>query len=503
MKKPRILFGVLFHETHTFLPDPTRWVDFAVKVGAEIFAAEGDESPTAGFLEEARRFGWEVIPTVDARCVPSGPVEDEVLEKYWQEFEHRARPALAAGLDAIFLVLHGAMATQSVADVEGWLLEKVRALPGAASLPLFGVLDLHGNITAQMCRLASGFVAYRKNPHTDAKFTAVRAAGLLQRCLTSGRVPRMSWCRVPIVWPPPGTGTHSDPMLSLTLLAEKTEAIDSAVWAFNVFAGFSFADTPETGVTFSVIADADSPRAREHLQTSARLAWKLRERGVVTYPSVDEVMKKIGPAPQGPVLLVEPADNIGAGAPGDCTGILRAMLAHHVERGLLAINDPAAVSQLASVAIGATARLAIGGRVWALDPGPVELDLTLVSRGSGAFQLEDIHSHLASMNGARFDMGPCAVVRHAGLTILLTSKKTPPFDLGQYSSQGIDPRKFAIIGVKAAVAHRQAYDPIARAEFFVDTPGPCSSNLATFPFRRLAHPVYPLDPIDVPKFSYA
>lgn len=501
--KPRILFGVLFHETHTFLPDPTRWSDFAVKVGPAILGAEGDESPTAGFLEEARRYGWEVVPTVDARCVPSGPVEDDVLERYWSEFEQRARPALAAGIDAIYLVLHGAMATQSVADVEGWLLEKVRALPGAAKLPLFGVLDLHGNITARMCSLASGLVSYRKNPHTDAKFTAVRAAALLQRCLTSGRVPRMSWCRVPIVWSPPGTGTQSDPMLSLTLLAEKAEAIDPAVWAYNVFGGFSFADTPDTGVTLSVITDAESPRAREHLQNGARLAWKLRERGVVGYPTVDTVMQEIGPAPKGPVLLVEPADNIGAGAPGDCTGILRAMIEHRVERGLLSINDPVAVSQLASVAIGATTRLAIGGRVWRLDPGPVELELTLVSRGSGAFQLEDIHSHLASMNGARFDMGPCAVVRVAGLTILLTSNKTPPFDLGQYSSQGIDPRKFGVIGVKAAVAHRQAYDPIARASYYVDTPGPCSSNLATFPYQRLNHPVYPLDPIDEPKFTFA
>ena len=501
--KPRILFGVLFHETHTFLPDPTPWSAFAVKLGAEILKAEGDESPTAGFLEEARRYGWEVVPTADARCVPSGPVEDDVLEKYWREFESRARPALAAGIDAIFLVLHGAMATQSVPDVEGWLLEKVRALPGAAKLPLFGVLDLHGNISGRMCALANGFVAYRKNPHTDAKFAAVRAAGLLQRCLTSGRVPQMSWCRVPIVWSPPGTGTHSDPMLSLTLLAEKAEAVDPAVWAFNVFGGFSFADTPETGVTLSVIADAGSPRAREHLLNGAKLAWKLRGRGVVTYPTVDEVLKIIGPAPDGPVILVEPADNIGAGAPGDCTGILRAMLAHRVERGLLAINDPAAVSRLASVAIGGTTRLAIGGRVWRLDPGPVELDLRLVSRGSGAFALEDIHSHLASMNGARFDMGPCAVVRHAGLTILLTSNKTPPFDLGQYSSQGIDPRKFAIIGVKAAVAHRQAYGPIVRGEFFVDTPGPCSSNLAAFPYARLNHPVYPLDEIAEPKFLFA
>ena len=115
--KPRILFGGLFHETHTFLPEPTRWADFRVTTGAEILAKEGDESPTDGFLGEARTYDWEVVPTVDARAMPSGPVEDAVFERFWTEFEQRARPALAAGIDAIFLVLHGAMVSTSFASV--------------------------------------------------------------------------------------------------------------------------------------------------------------------------------------------------------------------------------------------------------------------------------------------------------------------------------------------------------------------------------------------------
>ena len=500
--KPRILFGGLFHETHTFLPQLTTWADFALVTGAEILAKEGDESPTAGFLEEARRFGWEVVPTADARAMPSGPVEDAAFERFWSEFEQRARPALAAGIDAIFLVLHGAMAAQSIEDVEGELLARVRALPGAAQLPLFGVLDLHGNITARMCAHANGLVAYRKNPHTDAKAATERAAGLLQRCLTSGRVPRMSWCRVPVLWAPPGTGTQTDPMKALTALGAQIEQRDPAIWAYNILAGFSFADTTESGVTLCAVSDGDPAAAREHLRTGANLAWTLREQGAVNYPPVAEVLARISPAAKGPVLLVEPADNIGGGAPGDCTGVLRAMLAQGVKSGLLAINDPAAVSRLAAVAIGGTVRLPIGGHSWHLDPGPVELDVTLVSRSDGAFVLEDVHSHMASMNGTHIAMGPCAVVRHAGLTLLLTSRKTPPFDLGQFRSQGIEPRDFAFIGIKAAVAHRQAYDPIAAASHYVDSPGPCSSNLATFPFRRLRRPVYPLDPITTPEFIF-
>ena len=82
-----------------------------------------------------------------------------------------------------------------------------------------------------------------------------------------------------------------------------------------------------------------------------------------------------------------------------------------------------------------------------------------------------------------------------GVTILLTSLKTPPWDLGQFRSQGIEPTAYRVIGVKAAVGHRQAYDPIAKASFTVQTPGPCSSRLADFPYRRLRRPIYPLDAV--------
>ncbi len=97
------------------------------------------------------------------------------------------------------------------------------------------------------------------------------------------------------------------------------------------------------------------------------------------------------------------------------------------------------------------------------------------------------------MEGSRIDMGPCAVVRHGGITLLLTSRKTPPFDLGQWRSQGVAPEQLGIINVKAAVAHRRAYDKIMRASYTVATPGPCSSQLTALPYRRIRRPIFPLD----------
>ena len=491
--KHRVLIGGLLHETHTFVEGTTRLRDFQILRDDDLLRRAGDSSPLGGALETAARFGWEVLPTVDFRTSPSAIVEDEVVETFWREFAQRAAPQLAAGVSAIYLVLHGAMTSQSFPDVEGELLTRLRALPGAAGLPVFGVFDLHANFTQRMADHANCLVAYRENPHTDARQAAVDAAVLLERCLVTGRVPQMFWQHPPLIWPPTGTATACEPMRSLERAAREIEAASTDVWAVNVVGGFAFADTPDTGVSFSLATTGGAAEAHAQLARLSARAMALREHGNITDPPLAAVMRALNPLPPGLTVLVEPADNIGGGAPGDGTGILRALVEHRIPNAAVAINDPAAVSRLQSLPLGASATLPIGGKGSRLDAGPLTLAVELVSRSDGKFQLEDKQSHLASMCGDKFDMGPCAVVRHAGLLILLTSRKTPPFDLGQWRSQGIDPAKLSVIGVKAAVAHRRAYDPIAARSYWVDTPGPCSSNLKSLPYQRARRPVFPLD----------
>lgn len=488
---PRILIAGLFHETHTFLEGSTSLADFFIARDQDLLACQGDSSPLGGVLEAAAQFGWEVVPAIDYRAQPSAIVEDAVFDQFCRELEERARRALEQGIDAIYLVLHGAMVAQSHLDVEGEVMALLRALPGAAALPLYGVFDLHANFTRRMTELANCLVAYRENPHIDGRQSAVLAAHLLQRSLTTGERPHMHWRHARVVWPPTGTGTACDPMKSLESLARELEK-QPGIWVANVIAGFSFADTPDTGVSFAVCG-TDDAAMEKGLDALCATATRLRDAGNVTDPAVDEVLAQLHPQPEGLTVLVEPSDNIGGGAPGDGTGLLRALLRHQVVNAAVAISDPESVKQLQDVSPGAKKTLKIGGKGSRLDAGPVELEVTLVSRQSGRFELEDKQSHLASMCGDVFDMGPCAVVRHEGVTILLTSVKTPPFDLGQWRSQGIDPATLSIIGVKAAVAHRRAYDGIAARMLWVDTPGPCSSNLQALPFKHLQRPIHPLD----------
>ena len=117
----------------------------------------------------------------------------------------------------------------------------------------------------------------------------------------------------------------------------------------------------------------------------------------------------------------------------------------------------------------------------------------MVSRSDGRFVAEIREDTLAGSPNGEIRMGPCAVVRHGGVAVLLTSRRTPPFDLAQWRSQGVDPEDLFVIAVKAATEHKQAYGPIARASYILDLPGPCAENLERLPFENVSRPIYPLD----------
>ncbi|MCX7281045.1 MAG: M81 family metallopeptidase [Alphaproteobacteria bacterium] len=487
----KILLAGIFHETHSFTEDRTTLVDFMIHRGQDLLDRIGDGSQVDGFLATARRLGWEVIPTANYLCGASGMVDHAVFELFWQDVEP-VLTAQASALDGIFLSLHGAMVTTQLEDVDGELLKRIRAIPGTEKLPIFGVYDLHATLTQEMGALSDGLVCYRLCPHDDTYESAVRATELLARCLKTGIRPRQHVLVTNIVWPPTGTGTRDGAMHALEEAARRMERDIPGVLAVNVVGGYAYSDVRDAGVAFGIITEGDDEAAKAALRELEKIAWTRREEGIPKEHDLDEVVRSFVPRGHGPVLLVEPADNIGGGGPGDCTDVLRALVKYDVADSGVIIADVAAVAALKSVPIGGRITLPIGGKGSRLDHGPLTLEVELVSRSDGCFELEDRQSQMVVL-GSRVSMGDSAVVRHGGVTILLTGKRLAPMDLGQWRSQGIEPEKLSMIGIKAAVGHRRAYDPIAASSFTVSTAGPCTSDLARLPYKRLRRPVYPLD----------
>jgi microcystin degradation protein MlrC len=91
-------------------------------------------------------------------------------------------------------------------------------------------------------------------------------------------------------------------------------------------------------------------------------------------------------------------------------------------------------------------------------------------------------------------MGLTALVELAGGNLLvLSSLRHPPFSLGQLTCLGIQPARQRLLVVKAAIAYKAAYAPIAGTIIEVDTPGLTAVNPERFEYKRIRRPIYPLD----------
>jgi len=175
-----------------------------------------------------------------------------------------------------------------------------------------------------MAANSHAFVAYRQNPHADACAAARDGALLLDRLMRTGERPVTVWERPRLVWPPTGTGTAVDPMKTLEAMARQIEDVHEEILAVNVFAGFSFADTPDTGVSFTAVTLGEPRYARAELEELSDWAMGNRKSGNVQEEPLDVVVARVKSMMQEereknacgfakPIIIAEPADNIGGG----------------------------------------------------------------------------------------------------------------------------------------------------------------------------------------------
>src|SRR5258708_5702003 len=322
----KIFLAGIFHETHSFTDDRTTLKDFIIHRGQGLLDRIGDGSQVDGFLTTAAREGWQVIAGANYLCGASGMVEHAVFETFWDEIEPVLENAIRDGLDGIFLSLHGAMVTTELEDPDGELLKRIRAIPGAATLPIFGAFDLPAPTPLEVGALWDGLGGHQKCPHDDTFEPAGRATQLLARCLKPGVRPPQYVLVTPIVWPPTGRGTRDGGMYVLEEAARRMEREIPGVLAVNVVGGYCYADVHDAGLAFSIITEGDDEAAKAALQELGKIAWDVRAQGIPREHDLDQVVRDFVPGGKCPCLLVEPADNLGGRGPVDCPGVMRTHL---------------------------------------------------------------------------------------------------------------------------------------------------------------------------------
>ena len=155
------------------------------------------------------------------------------------------------------------------------------------------------------------------------------------------------------------------------------------------------------------------------------------------------------------------------------------------------IADPQAVQLAITQGIGGTFNTNVGGETDKLHGDPVRVTGRVKSLHDGKWVEPEVRH-----GGHRYyDQGVTAVIEAEGSTpdlrnlLMLTTQRQVPFSLHQLLSCGIYPLRQKMIVVKAAIAYRAAYEPIAGKIIEVDTPGTTAVNPRRFTFRNARRPL--------------
>ena len=491
----KIVCAVFSHETNTFSPIKTPFVDFGRDTGGagpvsgdtatNIY--RGTNSPIAAYIDIAEAEGAELDFAVSAKAVPSGPAADEIVD----HVSAAICSAVARGCDALFLDLHGGMVTEGYDDPEGELLRRVRAV--APDLPIAVAFDFHSNISSATIDNASVITGYCTYPHIDTYETGARAGRTLVRMLKGEVDPVILWRSVPLLTHLNKQTPSRQPMKDIMDRAIAAEASGEVLNA-SVFGGWPLADISHVGVHSVIVCDRAEIAAGEALtdELTAKI-WNRRDDFFFAIEPVDVSISRAKTMTDGPIVLADHGDVAGSGGSTD----VPVVLAEVMRQGLTNICagpfwDPTTVSQMVAAGEGAEVTVKLGGKVDFPNIGvmgtPLNLTGTVQAITDGKFIITSPKN-----TGMEVLLGETAVLAIGDIEIVICSHRHEPFDLGVFTHAGIDPAQKNYILIKSRQHFRAGFEPIMKDVVMVSGPGICTSDYSLFPWKNVRRPIYPLD----------
>ena len=488
----RIGIGRIWHESNGFLAVKTKLEDFesyagGLVVGQALLNQPDRADEITGMLDLFNReVEVEPVPLIAASREPSGSIDSDCVEALTRLLRDQLRSA--GDLDAICFSLHGAMTGATAADLDGHFLQVMRDEVGAG-LPIVCSLDCHATVTRQMVELSTALTAYRTHPHTDVVETGQRAAEILLDALSGKTKPIVRMQKIPMLFP--DQGTVSSPV---DRLFEKFIGWDDleGVIACSLCPAYPFQDVPEQGWTAIAVTDNDEQLAQRLVTELASDVWAARYELLPRpmLPPVDAMRKAIQ-MPGFPILVTDSADNVGAGARGDTTGILKALMETYREAdGLVLANfTDAQVIEIAKTrSTGETITIDVAGKSDNRygQPVPVTAKILCITGG----EITDDGKFSASTT---MDAGVTVCLGIDNLRLVLTEHPIWGPQPSLFRKVGIEPFEAKVVVVKSGIGYKVTYGSVAKGIVDADCPGPGSRNVAHFDFNQIPRPMFPLD----------
>ena len=464
----RIVIAMMKHETNTFSPIATDWARFeawGAHVGDTVQSAyAATRMPIAAYMALARELDAEIVTPLAAEAMPSGPVCEDAYER----MAGLVCDAVANGCDAALLDLHGAMVAEHVLDGEGELLGRVRQM--APGLPIAVTCDLHCNLTSAMVENCTALIGYKTYPHVDM-FEVAEQVGRVVLDAVDGRVnPVMSWGQVDLLSQTLCQGTDDEPMRALVAMCREAEARPGVLTA-TTFGGFALADIPDAGNSAVVVTDGDRRLADEIRDRLLDRTWSEREAFIYRHRPIEEALGEARAFEGGPVFLLDHADNCGSGATQDVMTVIEAVMRAGLEDVVVAaVWDPEAVANMRQAGVGAEVEIDLGGRTDMPSIGeagrPLRVSGTVRVLTDGRWTVRG-----PMYTGVRVNMGPSAVLDTGTMQIVVVSHHHEPWDLGVFTSMGIQPRNHGYVLLKSRIHYRAGFGDLPKLTLALDGSG--------------------------------
>jgi microcystin degradation protein MlrC len=489
----RFLVAMMKHETNTFSPIPTdlqRFRDWGLHEDeAVVRAYRGTNHPLAAFLDLAAEAGAEVVTPVAAEAMPSGIVQRAAYDY----LTGRILDALVNGAyDAALLDLHGAMVAEGEPDGEGGLLERMRQV--APKLPIVVTFDMHGNMSDRIVNNATAINGYKSYPHTDMYAAGEQIGRVLMRALKGEIDPVMSWGNVPLLAQTLRMGTADEPMRTMQQMCRDAER-EPGILAASVFGGFPMADIEIAGLSAIVVADRSREKSDAVRDRLLDAAWARKDDFIYRHEPLGQAVARAKTMTEGPIVLLDHADNVGSGGTSDSMVVIAELLRQGLDDvAVAAVWDPEAVKTMMAAGIGADVTLDLGGKTDMPSVGAKGAPLRLTGR---VRRLSDGQWIVRGpmYTGSRVTTGPTALFETGGLAIVVTSLHHQPWDLGIFTSIGVDPAHCRYLLLKSRIHYRAGFAPLAKATITLDGVGVTTSDNDLLSFKAVRRPIFPLDPM--------
>lgn len=488
----RIGLIALQHESNCYAPGSTSADAFSVHEAAEItreFAGTGTE--IAGALAAIEARGGHIVPILAAHALPSAPLVDECVDRLLARLTRALERADSSQrLDGLVVVLHGASTAINDVAFDATILDRIGATLGRR-VPLAATFDLHGNVTARLLRDTTVSVGYATNPHVDQAEVGARAVELLAASLDGSLHPVRAIASCPAMFP--------DETLRLPgglldeVLAPVFARLPATCVEVGLFPTQPWLDAPGVGFTVVVTADRDPEVAARAAVDLAAAVWDRRHEFVVPeLAAPQDALRRAAEVTARPAVVTEAADAPTAGAAGDGTAMLRALVTTGFRgRALLTIADPYVVSACDGRPTGSVVAMSVGGR---LDPRwgePVPVTGRILGGGDGAHVLSGPCGTGRPVTMGRWTVLQVEIPGPGIADLLVTEMPAWSGDPAPWVHAGLDPWHADLVVVRSCSDYLASFPHCVGSSVIVDSPGPASPRLDRLPYARVRPAPYP------------